>query len=72
MIDKAQYLQKRGIKSRDLEGRTDFRGDTIFTIDGADSKDLDEAVSLEKYEDCYVLGVHIADVSHYVHYKGEI
>ncbi len=72
VIDKAQYLQKRGIKSRDLEGRTDFRGDTIFTIDGADSKDLDDAVSLEKYEDCYVLGVHIADVSHYVHYKGEI
>lgn len=72
VIDKARYLQKRGLKSRDLEGRTDFRGDIVFTIDGADSKDLDDAVSLEKYEDCYVLGVHIADVSHYVKYKGEI
>jgi ribonuclease R len=70
--DRAQYLKKRGIKSRDYEGRTDFRSEIVFTIDGADSKDLDDAVSLEQYDDCYVLGVHIADVSHYVQEKSEI
>ncbi len=47
-------------------GRVDLREQVIFTIDGAGAKDLDDAISLEKTADGYKLGVHIADVSHYV------
>ncbi len=50
-----------------LEGRLDLRGRSVITIDGASSKDLDDAVSLERDGlGRWVLGVHIADVSHYV------
>lgn len=50
-----------------LDGRLDLRGETIITIDGAASKDLDDAVSLKRDEQGrWILGVHIADVSHYV------
>ena len=48
------------------EGREDLRDEVIFTIDGADAKDLDDAISVKKSGDGYVLGVHIADVSNYV------
>lgn len=52
---------------KDLEGRRDLRGKTVFTIDGDDAKDLDDAVSVSLNGDgTFVLGVHIADVSHYV------
>ena len=57
----------------DMEGRTDLRSEIIFTIDGDDTKDIDDAISIHKIsEDTYELGVHIADVSHYVKKDGII
>ena len=50
----------------DLTGREDLRDELVFTIDGADAKDLDDAISLKRDGENYVLGVHIADVSNYV------
>ena len=54
------------ISDADIEARTDFRNDTIITIDGIDSRDFDDAVSVTFEDGIYTLGVHIADVTHYV------
>ena len=61
------------IDPTDLPRRRDLRNDIIFTIDGEDAKDLDDAIHVEKLENGnYKLDVHIADVSHYVREKTEL
>ena len=55
------------INKKEIPSRKDLRAEEIFTIDGEDAKDLDDAVNVKKLENGnYFLGVHIADVSHYV------
>ena len=66
VISAAQQVPDE-ISESDLKDRRDLRHETIVTIDGADAKDLDDAVTVTKNGDgTYKLGVHIADVSYYV------
>ena len=60
-------LMPGNVDSREMEGRLDLRGVPTVTIDGEDAKDLDDAITISREGDGhYTLGVHIADVTHYV------
>ena len=67
VIKEAKKVSEEGIHEQELKRRKDLRDFNIITIDGSDAKDLDDAVYAEKLNDSeYKLGVHIADVTHYV------
>ena len=54
------------VKEEEIIGRKDLRKEKIFTIDGKDTKDMDDAVGIKKIGDNYIITVSIADVSHYI------
>ncbi len=63
----------QSVSQKDMIGRRDLRNETVFTIDGEDARDLDDAVGIAINPDgTYRLGVHIADVTHYVPPNGDI
>ena len=65
--DEAKKFEDMTVSEEDCKGRMDLRALPIFTIDSAETKDIDDAVSLTRLSGGgYELGVHIADVSHYV------
>ena len=65
--DEAKKLEGAEVSEKDCEGRMDLRALPIFTIDSAETKDIDDAISLTRTSDGgFELGVHIADVSNYV------
>ncbi len=69
----SEKIARRGITKEDIIGRRDMRGVTTFTIDPADAKDFDDAISFKKLPNERVeIGVHIADVSHYVTPKSQL
>ena len=66
-VKNAAKAAPQQVSEDDIRRREDLRHLTIVTIDGADAKDFDDAISLEKLKNGnYLLGVHIADVAHYV------
>ncbi|MDL2215681.1 ribonuclease R [Ruminococcaceae bacterium OttesenSCG-928-N02] len=66
VLAQAKEIDNAGISKEEIAARRDLRGELIFTIDAASTKDIDDAISLKKVATGYELGVHIADVSHYV------
>ena len=72
VLKEARKIHEGGVQEYSFNNREDLRGMTIFTIDSAESKDLDDAVSVEKTKNGWLLGVHIADVSHYVKGNSEL
>ncbi len=73
VLKEAEVIDARGITTDDLKDRRDFRNVVTFTIDPVDAKDFDDAISIEKLASGDVeVGIHIADVSHYVRQKTEL
>ncbi len=67
------FVSQEEINARVKNPKQDLRGEIIFTIDGNDTKDIDDAISIKKLENGhYKLGVHIADVSYYVKEDGPL
>ena len=66
VLDEAERVGNEPISGEEYAKRLDLRGEPIFTIDSKDAKDLDDAISVKRTDFGYTLGVHIADVSHYV------
>ncbi len=66
VLDEAERVGNEPISDEEYAKRLDLRGEPSFTIDSKDAKDLDDAISVKRTDFGYTLGVHIADVSHYV------
>lgn len=66
VLDEAERVGNEPISDEEYAKRLDLRGEPIFTIDSKDAKDLDDAILVKRTDFGYTLGVHIADVSHYV------
>ena len=66
VLDEAERVGNEPVSDEEYAKRLDLRGEPIFTIDSRDAKDLDDAISVKRTDFGYTLGVHIADVSHYV------
>lgn len=62
----AKRVSEEPITAEEIAKRRDLRDEAILTIDSAEAKDLDDAISVKATENGWILGVHIADVSHYV------
>ena len=71
-LKEAHKIAEGGVQEFSFNNREDLRELPIFTIDSAESKDLDDAVSVSRTENGYLLGVHIADVSYYVKGNSEL
>ncbi len=71
VIDEAERIPQK-VLPKEIASRLDLRDELTFTIDGADARDFDDAVSISKNGKNFVLGVHIADVGNYVKYNSEL
>lgn len=67
VLKEAEKISRDGITKHDIKNRRDLRGTKTFTIDPIDAKDFDDAISFKKLSNNnFEIGIHIADVSHYV------